>query len=208
MEKLVEILDDAYGRNVPIFLEEILDACPDVTADGAYRRIRRAVADGDLVKRERGVYYLPTRTSLGTSEITDDAVLGKRYISNGDDVYGYVTGLVLENRAGISQQVPGTLEIATNSESTRSRRLGRRGGWREVILRRPRCKVTPENVAALEVLDLVTAAPLESLGEYELANLRERICAVPRQVLLACLESYPAKTAKKLLESELYAVSA
>lgn len=125
-----------------------------------------------------------------------------------DKSYGYVTGLVLANRAGIFQQVSGTLEVVTNSESARLRRLGKRGGWREVIFRRPRCKVTSENVAALEALNLVTAAPLESLEEYELANLRERIRAVPRQVLLTCLDSYPAKTEKSYWKVSLYAISA
>ena len=49
---------------------------------------------------------------------------------------------------------------------------------------------------------MVTSAPPESLEEYELANLREKVRGVPRKMLLTCLEAYPAKTAKKLLEIE------
>lgn len=208
MKDLANILESKFGRNVPILLNEIMALFPDITEDGVYRRIRKAIAEGTLVKRERGVYYIPTRTRLGLSIISEEEVLAKRYIKSGEVVYGYVTGLALENKAGVSQQVPGTLEIVTNNETMRSRKLGRKGGWREVILRKPRVPVTKENVVVLEALDLITITPLDSLESYELHNLKKKLESVPRKILVEYLEYYPAKTAKKLIESERYGVFA
>ena len=97
----------------------------------------------------------------------------KKYLTDGCEVYGYVTGLALENQIGISNQVPGTLEIVTNRESTRSRRIEPYGGYREITLRRPKIPVNAGNVEELQLLDILTYAPVNRLAPDELARLKE-----------------------------------
>lgn len=208
MDSFVGMLKNRFGVNNPILLDEVMEACPEVTPDAVYRRLRKAVAAGALAKKGRGVYYVPQATRFGPSTITDEAVLLKKYVGDEKVVYGYVSGLSLQNEVGVSDQVPGTLEIVTNKETMRRRSLGKVGGYKEVILRCPRVEVTAENVDALKALDLVTAVDIESLNDIERVNLSAALQKVGRRALARFARSYPAKTSKRLLESEAYGVLA
>lgn len=120
MEDFVNILERAFGSGRPILLDEIRGAFPGMSEATLYRRLRNAVASSRLAKPRKGVYYIPIETRFGPSTLSDAKILEKKYLTDGCEVYGYVTGLALENQIGISNQVPGTLEIVTNRESTRS----------------------------------------------------------------------------------------
>lgn len=206
MENIANTLAAKMGANTPILLCEIMDAFPNLSTETVYRRIRKAVASTELIKACSGIYYVPTKTRFGLSTLGDEAIVKKKYLSNGSDIYGYVTGLALENRVGISNQVPGTLEIVTNRETTRSRKIKPIAGYREVILKKPRVAVTEDNVKTLELLDLITYAPIAKLDKHEFANLRDFTSNIDRLKLLECAQSYPQKTAAKLLESEVLGV--
>lgn len=208
MEDFVNILELAFGTDRPILLDEIRDVFPDMPEATLYRRLRSAVASSRLAKPRKGAYYVPTETRFGPSTLADGKILEKKYLTDGCEVYGYVTGLALENQIGISNQVPGTLEIVTNRESTRSRRIEPYGGYREIILRRPRIPVTAENVEALQLLDILTYAPVDRLAPEELARLAEFASRVDRRKVVECAKRYPGKTALKLLESEANGVLA
>lgn len=208
MEDFVNILEQTFGTNHLILLDEIRGAFPEMPEATLYRRLRSAVTSSRLAKPRKGVYCVPTETRFGPSTISDAKILEKKYLTDGDEVYGYVTGLALENRLGISNQVPGTLEIVTNRESTRSRRIEPYGGYREITLRRPRIPVTAENVEALQLLDILTYAPVDSLARNELARLGEFAARVDKRKLVECARCYPGKTALKILESEANGVLA
>lgn len=175
MDDFVNILRDSFGTNNPILLEEIRRALPLMPEATLYRRLRSAVSSSQLVKPRKGVYYIPKNTRFGLSTLSDAKVLQKKYLSNGESVYGYITGLALENQLGISNQVPGTLEIVTNRETTRSRKIEPCGGYRQIILRRPRIPVTADNVEALQLLDLLTYVSLDCLASDELENFRNSL---------------------------------
>ncbi|WP_449316458.1 hypothetical protein [Rubneribacter sp.] len=208
MDDFANKLRKAFGTDEPILLEEIKRMFPEMPEATLYRRLRSAVASARLVKPRKGVYYIPTETRFGPSAISNMKILEKKYLSDGNDVYGYVTGPTLENRVGISNQVPGTLEIVTNRESTRSRKIEPCGGYREIILRRPRIPVTAENVETLQLLDLLTYAPVDQLNPSELANLKKFASKTDRRKLIEYAKHYPGKTALRILESEANGVLA
>ncbi|MEG0620797.1 MAG: hypothetical protein RR477_06690, partial [Raoultibacter sp.] len=114
-------------------LKEILQCFPDVAENTTYRRMKKALEEKTLIKAKKGVYYIPITTRFGLSTLSDAAVIRKKYIADDDGVYGYYTGLMLENRLGISNQIPGTLEIVTNRETNRSRRIKGFGGYKEIV---------------------------------------------------------------------------
>lgn len=208
MEDFVNILEQAFGSGRPILLDEIRGAFPGMSEATLYRRLRNAVASSRLAKPRKGVYYIPIETRFGPSTLSDAKILEKKYLTDGCEVYGYVTGLALENQIGISNQVPGTLEIVTNRESTRSRRIEPYGGYREITLRRPKIPVNAGNVEALQLLDILTYAPVNRLAPDELARLKEFASKVDRQKVVECAKRYPGKTALRLLESEANGVLA
>lgn len=208
MNDLVSILEARFGPDKPVFLQEILLALEGASERTVYRQIDEAVEAGRLAKARKGVYYIPTQTRFGPSALSDASIIKRKYLSDGNAVYGYVSGLMLENRLGVSEQVPGTLEIVTNRETNRSRRIGPFDGYSEVILRKPRVPVTSDNVAALELLDLLMSVSLRSLDEDGISALKKAAEKVDRVKLLECARFYPARASKAIVESEVAGVFA
>lgn len=202
MEKFTDILKKRFGENEPILVEEILDEFSDISRQAVYKKIDAAMEEGSLARYDRGVYYLPTKTRFGKSGLLGTQVATKRWLKSGNDVFGYVSGFNLANEAGISDQVPNTLEITTNKESTRLREVKPFGGWKRITLKRPRRPVNARNVDALRFLDLVTTENVSLLEYYEIDALKRFAVKAGRSMIYVCLDSYPARTAKSVAECE------
>ena len=204
MGELRERLVDAYGEGEPVLAEDVLRLYPEISRLAVYKKIVAAIDAGELERYGRGVYYAPRRTRLGKARPSAESVLRRRWLVDADgNAVGYVTGAALANEAGITEQVPATVEVATNSESTRVREVAGFGGWRKVVLRRPRTKVTDDNVDALRFLDLITAEPVSALGDAALEALRKLAAKAGRAAIYENAGFYPAKTSKRLVECEV-----
>ena len=131
--------------------------CPCSSRVTVYQRINSAISKGSLERYGRGVYCIPRQGLFGKVPLSAESVIERKFIACGDEVFGYYSGLTLENRAGLSEQVPAVLEITTNASSKGVRSLGPAGGWKDVVIRKPRCEVTAENVDVLRFLDAVSA---------------------------------------------------
>lgn len=205
MNEFTDTLCNAFDLNQPIMVAEINKLFPNVSKVTVYKWIEEALSAKKLRKFRRGVYYLPKEggiLGLGEIPLSPDLVIQKQYIKDGERVFGYRSGLNLENEIGVSPQVPATLEITTNKASKRVRSIEPFGGYREITLRKPRLEITNENVDALRFLDLITRVPLEGITTFEKARLKVFAQKIQRDSVLECLGSYPAKTSKKLIESE------
>ncbi|MDR1088796.1 MAG: hypothetical protein LBL23_05955 [Coriobacteriales bacterium] len=212
MNGFVNILEEKFGSGTPIFTEEIAATFPAISEVALFKRINKALSSGTIKRSTRGVYHIPKMVNvLGTMRempLDQMAVLKKRYLSSDGDVYGYYSGLKLENDAGISPQVPGAIEIVTNRESSRKRSIGPCAGYKDVVVRRSRIPVTKDNVEELRVIDLISCAPIAALEDYQFQALRNKAKAVDRTKILECLDVYPASVTKKFLESERLGVFA
>ena len=208
MNNFDDILLAAFGKGAPMLAEEIISLFPDITRIAVYQNIEKSIAKGFLARYSRGVYFIPIQGRFGVVPLSAEAVVERKYISNGESVFGYYSGLTLENRAGLSPQVPAVLEITTNAASKRVRSLGPAGGWKDVVIRKPRCEVTSENVEALKFLDAVTALSPVELGSAELKSLKKLARKAGRKRVFECASFYPAKTSKRLVESEAAGVFA
>ncbi|WP_165248195.1 hypothetical protein [Adlercreutzia sp. ZJ141] len=208
METFIDILEVRFGKNQPILTEEILCVFSDISRQAVYKRIDAAMAEGKIARYDRGVYYLPTETRFGKSSLLGTQVATKRWLQSGNDVYGYVSGFNLVNESGVSDQVPNTLEITTNKESSRLREVKPFGGWKRITLRKPRRPVNARNVNALRFLDLITDQQIQFYDEYEMDALKKLARKAGRSMIYDCSASYPDRTAKKLAECERYRVFA
>jgi len=83
-----------------------------------FRLLKEAASKGELLKFEKGVYYVPTSTMYGKSNLALEQVISKKYIKDKDDVFGIYSGLMLKYNFSMTNQVPMTIEIITNNEST------------------------------------------------------------------------------------------
>ncbi|MEF9926183.1 MAG: hypothetical protein RR757_06605, partial [Raoultibacter sp.] len=126
-----------------------------------------------------------------------------RWIEENGAIIGYVSGANLANRAGISEQVPATLEITTNKETTRVREVSAFGGWKSIVLRKPRRPITQDNVQALRFLDVITNEPVSSMNGYAINALKKLAATAGRSKVYECASNYPKKTSKRLIDCEL-----
>ena len=76
------------------------------------------------------------------------------------------------------------------------------------ILVGPNAAGKTNTVEALQLLDILTYAPVNRLAPDELARLKEFASKVDRQKVVECAKRYPGKTALRLLESEANGVLA
>lgn len=205
MKDFADILRNRFGLNQPILASEIKGLFPDVFEVTIYQWIDKALEGESLRKYRRGVYYLPKKgviSRLGEMKLSPDLVLQKQYIRDEDNVYGYRSGLNLENEVGISPQHPATLEITTNNASKRVRDIEPFGGYKAIKLRKPRVEISEENVDALRFLDLITQVPLVGITSLERERFEKFAKTVDKRLVIECLGYYPAKTSKRLIESE------
>lgn len=208
MEKFDDILLERFGEGRPILIGDILSLFPGISRVTVYQNIDAAISEGWLERYDRGVYYIPRQGLFGKVPLSAESVIERKFIAYGDEVFGYYSGLTLENRAGMSEQVPAVLEITTNVSSKRVRSLGPVGGWKDVVIRKPRCEVTAENVDVLRFLDIVSALSPKKMEKAAIRNLRGLACKAGRDQAFAYAAYYPAKTSKRLIESEALGVFA
>lgn len=206
MNNVAKILTDKFGAGKPILTEEALEALSSYARSTAFALLKDSVKDGSVMRFERGVYYVPERGSyLGTPlPLNPLAVLDKKYISNEVDVYGFRSGLTLQNDVGISNQAPVVLEITTNNETNRTRRIKPMGGYREIILRKPKVPVNADNVDSLKFLDVlskITPSLLNCMEKEALVRMAKR---AKRSQVTNYIPLFPKNTAVNLLESGVF----
>lgn len=196
-----------YKPDEPIFIKDIIALSEGTARSTIYYQLDQAIKAGELSKNARGVYYLPSVSIVGKSVLPSLSPLIKSYISNGDNVEGYWGGLMLENQEGLTTQNPSVLEIVTNKATKRLTRLGAYGGYKDVILRPPKLKVTAENVDVLKFLDLITG-----VSDIKDVQIKEKLASkaklLNREKVISLAIYYPAKTSKRLLESGMLNVFA
>lgn len=204
MSEFVEILRSEIGVGKPILTSEILRICEGAARSSVFEKIDTGLKDGNLARFDRGVYYIPEPSVIPGLDmpLNPESVLRKKYIRDGDDVYGFRSGLSLLNDRGISNQVPAVLEITTNRSPRRVYSVKPFGGYREIMLRKPRVPVCAGNVAELEALDALGAVDLKALNSEEYAALLTMIDSCDRRALFDAAQSYPAKTTANLLRIE------
>ena len=204
MSRFVDILQERFGAGEPILTEDVLAAFPESSRATVFNRLKASMLSGEVRQYMRGVYYIPEKTWVLGREIDvpldPEKVIRRKYLEDDGETVGFVSGLALENRAGVSNQVPGVLEITTNNETNRMRRIVPFGGYREIILRRPRIPVTSENVATLEAIDLIGNVDVSSLDGEERSAFKEKVSAADAKRLLEALSAYPKKTITQYLK--------
>lgn len=197
---LARRLKEKFNTNEPIFTKEILESFSEYSRPYVFRLIDKAEKKGEIVNFDTGIYFLPTKSIIGASTITAEDVVNKKYVGYKDDVYGVYSGLNLQNMFSVTTQMPNTIEIVTNNESTRCREVVIDG--RTVILRKSRCKIDRENASAYTVLQLLSEIGKDIddrtrgvISKY----IREN--GVKTAELISLARVFPAQTTKNLIYS-------
>ena len=199
---LVERLKKNFNTNEPIFTNEILEMFSEYSRAYIFRLINKAEKKGEIINFDTGVYFIPTKSIIGSSTITAEDVVNKKYVGYKDDVYGVYSGLNLQNMFSLTTQMPNTIEIVSNRESMRCRRIMIDG--RTIILRKSRCKIDRSNAHTYTILQLLsemgmTTAMDDRAKESIIRYMREN--KVSNADLISLARFFPAQTAKNLMYS-------
>ncbi len=196
----INCLRKKYQVDEPIFTEEILKMFCEYTRAYVFRLIQKAKDAGELVQFSKGVYYLPQKTTFGFSTITVDDVVMKKYVRKNKKVIGIYSGLKLLNLFSITTQMPNIIEIVTNNETMRCRKIEIEG--RKFILRKSRCQISSKNAAAYTIMQLFSDLKMqESLSEQSKQKVIHFIekNRVSINQLINLTNVFPAQTIKKML---------
>jgi hypothetical protein len=77
------------------------------------KAVNRMVSDNRLTRLSKGKFYVPKKGLLGTRKPSDEELIRSILYKNGR-LRGYITGISLYNRLGLTTQMPRTIEVAVN----------------------------------------------------------------------------------------------
>jgi len=196
---LKEFLFDQYGYNEPISVDKI--KFKNYSRSWIFKELRKLMDTGEIKRFCVGFYYFPKRMFFGDSYLDPRRVVERRFITDGSVVYGYISGISLLNKTGLSTQVPNLIELVTNNETTRVRDINI--GAQRVRVRSARTLITNENVNTLQFLDLMNTIVPVNLGETERYMLSKYIKAsgITKAAVKQNLVFFPNRAAKNLLDS-------
>lgn len=203
---LYDYLMENYGENTPIFVSEL-----DIEGlnESTLRVQIKKMTDAGMLKRfDTGIYFIPKKTIFkSSSTISVMQVIEKKYLKNKDKVFGYLSGYMLVNMAGLTTQVPVVYEVVSNNATTDYRKI--MINKTRVIVRRPKVPVTNENVRILQFLDLIKDVDIYS--EEEGNSLKKRMLEIMKKLditfsaLEPYLSFYPEKIYKNMYETGVLA---
>lgn len=205
---LLEFLKSKFGPGKPIFTE---DAEPLGLSTGNLRQqFKKLVDAGELSRFEPGVYFLPD-PNHEYYPMSSNMVAEYKYITDGDEIYGYYSGYTFANQLGLCLQVPYKEEIVTNNTTAIAREV--KVGKIPFFIRRAKVAVTKENRNVLQLLDL-----LKDVEEYTDYCCEEEAPDIIRRHILRnkilradvdkYIENFPLKTYKSIYDLRLYDVFA
>lgn len=196
--ELINYLIETYGYNEPILLEEI--SFKGFSKPWINKQLAKYVETGELIRFEKGVYYIPKKTTLGPSKLNPQKVIERKYISNKK---GYYSGASFLNQLGLSTQVPNVIEIYTNNESAKVREV--KVGTIKVLLRKARTTIDSTNVAVQSFLELMNYVSPSFFNDE-----RKQIAAkyisdtgITRKDIAKYAGVFPDKAMRTLVESQV-----
>ena len=196
-----DYLLETFGTNEPIMSNEI--EFEDYSKPWIYKQLNSLVAEGKLMRFEKGVYYIPTETVFGKSLLNPRKVIEKKYISDGNDTIGYYSGVTFQNQLRLSTQMSNVIEIYTNNETSKTRDV--LVGSQRVLLRRARTKITGSNVAVLSFLELMNDTSPAFLDDERKEIIQDFIKAngITRKNITEYAPVFPDRVMRNLIESEV-----
>ena len=197
--EFLKALTRQFKANEPIFQSSI--RVKGMSSDNLRQSLSRLIARGELIRFQRGIYYIPTETPFGKSRLNVERVIEKKYIQTERETQGFYAGLWLENLIGLSLQVPGVMDIVTNVEKSRCREIV--FGGQRLRLRRPRIPITTANAAVLQFLELMNRLEPRQFESEQLAKLNRFAMSqnMTNEQINEFIDFFPSKASKNMIRT-------
>lgn len=142
-----------------------------------FKVLERMVKKGELKRAEKGLYYIPKKSIFGELPLTIKDFIQK-YLYLGDKRIGYITGVNLFNRYGLTTQLSNSIEIATNT-----RKNPREFDGIKIKFIQNKALIAEENIKYLEILDI-----LKNLKNIPDSNIEESYMLMKSKILSLAYE--------------------
>jgi hypothetical protein len=156
------------------------------------KALSRMQDQGLIVRARKGVYYRPKSSRFGVIQPSEQDILKFLLFENGRRS-GYITGLRLYNKLGLTSQISGVVEIATNEEK-------RSGNFLRSRVRYVKAygDVRRDNIELLEILDTIKDSHRIPDASQEnvlmtIARLIQDLKSKDQQDLLRLARKYPSR---------------
>jgi hypothetical protein len=117
--------------------------------EATIKALNRKVASGEIAKIAKGKFYIPKQSIFGSVKPNEEEVIKDLLEKNGE-VVGYLTGLSMYNRLGLTTQVSAITVIGKNEARPTFKR-----GYLRIHFIKQKNKITKENVQLLQILDAI-----------------------------------------------------
>ena len=201
VDDVYRYLNENYGQNEPIFLAEL--NVPGIKAVSVRQQLKKLTEDGRLKRFDTGICYIPKKSIFRSgSALSVDEVIRRKYLMDGTNRCGYLSGMMFANQLGLTTQVPMVYEVYTNKATTdyRETQLANL----RVILRKPYCEIDEGNAATLQFLDLLKE--VVDISEVEGQELTNRLVGYMKKKSIGFehmkpyLTYYPERIYKNMYE--------
>lgn len=170
---------------------EIIDK-PD-KAEATIKALNRMVVSEKLKKISRGRFYKPEKTPFGELE-PDEYQIAKDLLEKDKKLIGYLTGLSIYNKLGLTTQIGNTIQIGRNSVRPPLSR-----GKYKITFILQKNSINKENISLLQILDSIKyfnkipdSNPSFVINRFK--TLLSNLSYMQLKRLVNLLMNYPAKT--------------
>ena len=117
--------------------------------EAVIKTLNRMVSSGRIAKLSKGKYYKPEMTPFGNLQPPQEQVV-KDLLEDNGKIVGYLTGLSIYNRLGLTTQISNVIQIGKNE----TRPSFRREQYTITFIRQKNV-ITKENIPFLQILDAI-----------------------------------------------------
>lgn len=137
-----------------------------------FKYLERKVKKGELSRVEKELYYIPKKSIFGELPFTINDFIQK-YLYIGEKRIGYISGINLFNKYGLTTQLANNIEIVTNI-----RKNPREFDEIKIKFIKNKAPITNENVKYLEILDI-----LKNLKNIPDSNIKDNYIFMKEKIL-------------------------
>ena len=191
-------IEQNYAQNEPIFISDLVNS--GLKIEKVRNEVKGLTDDGKLKRYDTGIYYIPKKTIFNVEAIPSrDLIIEKKFLKDGQEIVGYISGILFANQLGLTTQVPTVYEVVSNKATRASRKLNI--GNATVLLRKPRVSVTAENYKVLQLLDLIM--DIDFASELKGNELKEKLLAFMKKakITVSMLREYTAYYPDKIYKN-------
>ncbi len=113
------------------------------------KALSRMVKEKKLEKVEKGIFYKPKLSRFGKINPNLNEII-KKELEKDNEIVGYVTGVNLFNKLGLTTQISNVVEIAINKRKAPKEIMGNKIKFIQIS-----SKINKENIELLQLLDAI-----------------------------------------------------